>query len=237
MRIIIITLILLISNSWAQESSFLVGDIQEQPLESSEEVQITPAIDHYSFDSGALESSVASGQVLQAHEETSVYTYENQDSGPYRPKFGLGVNYRYLGNLNKVGIEKSLFKHVSASLFYGRFQGEYYGSGKDGIIPGLNHYALELNFYLNSQKRVFGNGPLLKLGTHYNTLDARVDAEKIEVDGQEVISKGEKKWGPTFGAFYFWQWKYVNLSIGMEYYTLGKLRSFVPLSTSLGFAF
>jgi len=168
---------------------------------------------------------------------SSVYSLYDESEDKDGPHLGLGIGYRYLGHLNKIGIEKSLARQFSAGLYYGRYTGNYYGVEKGGLIPGFYHYSLELNFYLNSQKKAFHSGPLFKLGAHYNTLKNGVDALQIEVDGQKVIAQGENEWGPLFGAYYFWQWRYINLSIGAEYFTLGSLKSFVPLSASLGVAF
>ena len=204
----------------------------------SEETTVGTAIDHHFFSSEGLpESKVAYSQTSQLKESTSTYRYQNEESKKYVPSMGLGINYRYLGQLNKIGIEKSITRQLSAGLYTGRFQGRYYGTDKEGLISDLEHYALEFNFYLNSAKRAFHTGPLIKFGVHYNRLKAGVDALQIEVDGQKIIGQGESKFGPLVGAAYFWQWKYVNLTAGAEYFVLGKLKSFVPLSLSLGVAF
>ena len=204
----------------------------------SEETKVESAIDHHFFNTQTLpETKIAYTQTSTLKESSSTYSYENEESKDYVPTMGLGINYRYLGQLNKIGIEKSITRQFSAGLYTGRFQGRYYGTEKEGMISDLQHYALEFNFYLNSAKKAFQTGPLIKFGVHYNRLKSGVDAQQIEVDGEKVIGEGESKFGPLVGAAYFWQWKYVNLTAGAEYFVLGKLKSFVPLSLSLGVAF
>ena len=190
----------------------------------SETTVVTPAVDASAFtgekSSGVLETII-----------------EEERKGPYRPAIGLNFNYRYVGQLNKVGLEKSLYRQITAGLYYGRFTGTYYGNDESGFIPGLTHYSFETNIYLNSAKRAFENGFVLKFGGHYNTQKAGVDVREVRIDGEKVIGAGENKFGPLVGASYYWQWKYANLAVGMEYYTLGRLKSFSPLVVSLGVAF
>ncbi len=234
MRLIIILSLLLwgsLNLSYAAESSF---DMNEASI--GEQSNISSAINHQEFDASADTEATAIAP-LEVSGRASVYEVKEDESKEYTPSLGLGLGYRYLGNLNKVGIEKSLYRQFSASLFYGRFSGKYYGADKDGLIPGLDHYSLEFNIYLNQRKKAFCSGPILKLGTHYNRLKEGIDAKQIEVDGQKVIGSGEEKWGPILGAAYFWQGRYINLTIGSEYFVLGKLKSFVPLTVSLGVAF
>lgn len=225
----------------------------EETQMSNEEAPVNQAIDHKQFNPehekenyeksplSYSEDSFTYEKKASHKENTSLYHYDSPDDERYIPSLGLGFNYRYLGHLNKIGLEKSLWSQISAGLYYGRFYGAYYGSengnGNDGIVPGLDHYSLEFNFYLNSQKKAFRNGPVIKLGAHYNQLASDVDVERLEVEGETVINQGENKWGPLLGASYFWQWKYVNLNVGAEYFVLGKLKSFVPLAISLGVAF
>lgn len=221
---------------------------------SEEGTSLTPAIDHKEFDSSYIEnkddlnSEYEKDSQYQLHSDfskptetyqaiTSVTEVKQRKHDPYKPQAGFGVGIQHLGILTKVGLEKSLFKQLSAGLYYGRFLGHYYGTDKKGIIPGLSHYSLEFNIYMNSQNKVFRSGPVLKFGAHYNRLNNNLAAEQVEVKGQKVIGRGEHRWGALIGAAYFWQGPYVNLSVGSEYFALGKLKAFVPLTVSLGIAF
>ncbi len=214
----------------------------EETLEKEQQDQmiaeVDSAIDHQEFDQQeqGSEGGLSNNSSFVA-ERSSVYEFAPVNNEKYQPRLGLGLGYRYLGHLNKVGLEKSIYRQFSAGLYYGRFTGRYYGADKDGFIAGLQHYSLEINVYLNGRKKAFSSGPILKLGTHYNRMSATGDARQIEVDGQKVIARGENKWGPLLGAAYFWQGPYINLTVGSEYFVLGKLKSFVPLTVSLGVAF
>jgi len=196
---------------------------------SEENTLSISAIDHQQFDSSY--SNPSQTEVSTSSSSTPLIDrYKN-------PEAGLGIGIRHLGILTKVGMEKSVYRQMSVGLYYGRFLGHYYGTHKKGVIPGLDHYSLEFNIYLNSHKKVFTSGPILKFGAHYNYLKNSPNTQQVEVKGEKVIGRGEHKWGPLIGAAYSWQGPYVNLSVGLEYFVLGKLKSFVPLSVGLGIAF
>jgi len=243
--------------NYARDITQDVESIDDSLVENSqieENISILPAIDHQKFDSTygnnyetkmddasenefLIQSSSAESQDDTLSDITTLEQHIKTQHNPYSPESGLGIGIRHLGILTKIGVEKSLYQQMSLALYYGRFLGHYYGRHKNGIIPGLDHYSLEFNLYLNSRKKTFTSGPILKFGIHYNRLKSTVQAQQIEVKGKKIIGRGEHKWGPLIGAAYFWQGPYVNLSVGSEYFVLGKLKSFVPLFVGVGIAF
>lgn len=147
------------------------------------------------------------------------------------------IQYRYLGVLSQVGIERSLGGQVSAGLYYGRYAGKVAGTDKLGFIPGLEHAALQVNAYLNSEKMALANGLVTRFAVHVNKQKENDLVKSIQVDGVDVIVPGQTKVGTLLGIGYQWSWKKVSLNAGVEYLTMGALKSFVPLAIGVGVTF
>jgi hypothetical protein len=148
-----------------------------------------------------------------------------------------GVSARYLGILSQIGVEREIFGQISMGLYYGRFQGKVAGSDDLGLIPDLDHVALQVNAYLGEQKSALSTGPVLRFAVHGNKQKNNELVKSVQVDGVDVIVPGKTRVGTLLGVGYHWQWNPISLSVGIEYLSLGPLKNLVPLAASLGVAF
>lgn len=147
------------------------------------------------------------------------------------------IQYRYLGVLSQVGIERALIGRVSAGLYYGRYAGKVAGTDKLGFIPGLEHVAFQVNAYLNGQKKALSRGLVTRFAIHANRQSDNDLVKSVQVDGLDVIVPGQTRVGTLLGIGYQYNWKSISLNAGMEYLTMGPLKSFVPLAIGVGFTF
>lgn len=147
------------------------------------------------------------------------------------------IQYRYLGVLSQIGIERALIGRVSAGLYYGRYAGKVAGTDKLGFIPGLEHVALQVNAYLNGQKKALSRGLVTRFAIHANRQSDNDLVKSVQVDGLDVIVPGQTRVGTLLGIGYQFNWNSISLNAGMEYLTMGPLKSFVPLAIGVGFTF
>ncbi|MCF8058434.1 MAG: hypothetical protein K9K67_04005 [Bacteriovoracaceae bacterium] len=158
----------------------------------------------------------------------------NYDGSPDKK---WSISGRYLGVLSQVGFEREVYRQISLGLFYGKFQGKVAGTDKLGLIPDLDHLALQVNAYLGEEKSALSTGPVIRFSVHANKQKENDLVKSIQVDGQDVIVPGETKVGTLLGIGYHWQWDPISLNVGIEYLSLGPLKNLVPLAASLGVAF
>lgn len=166
--------------------------------------------------------------------ELNIPTYKES---AYSQDKKWGVSARYLGILSQVGVERELFGQISMGLYYGRYQGKVAGSDDLGLIPDLDHVALQVNAYLGEQKSALSTGPVLRFAVHGNKQKSNALVKSVQVDGVDVIVPGKTRVGTLLGVGYHWQWNPISLSVGIEYLSLGPLKNLVPLAASLGVAF
>lgn len=147
------------------------------------------------------------------------------------------INFRYLGVLTQIGVERKLGGRVSGALYYGRYQGKVAGTDDLGLIPDLHHAALQTNIYLGSEGLALSKGPVIRFGVHANQQKNNALVKSVQVDGVDVIVPGQTRYGTLLGLGYFWQYRWLSASIGAEYLTLGPLKNLVPIAASIGVAF
>jgi hypothetical protein len=176
--------------------------------------------------------------------KATINSLNSQLSGDFTSNYQLEehrnkwiLQYRYLGVLSQVGVERALGGQISAGLYYGRYAGKVAGTDKLGFIPDLEHVALQFNAYLNKDKVALANGIVTRFALHVNRQKENDLVKSIQVDGVDVIIPGQTKVGTLLGIGYQYNWKMVSLNAGMEYLTMGPLKSFVPLAIGVGITF
>lgn len=157
--------------------------------------------------------------------------YENKDEQPRR---NISLEFRALGKVYQMGIDKRLSNRLGLGVFYGAFLGEVVGTDKPVFLGPLKHYGLQMNAYLGEE---YGVGLFAKVGLHQNSISEGGHRTYIIVDGDVFMENGDRKNGHLIGLGYRVSYKKFFGSIGMDYFRVGRLKNFIPLSLGLGYFF
>lgn len=149
----------------------------------------------------------------------------------------LSIQGRYKGILGMGLLEVGLLKQMTLGLGVGQFNGENSSSREKGVIPDLYHAHFELSYYLNSAQRYFQSGPVLRMAIHGSYLTQNDYVYSVNVDGKEIVTQENLRLGPSFSLGYYWSYSWLNASVAAEYFSLGPLKTLIPLSLSLGIVF